>query len=184
MCEEWHKNGYEVCLYNNPQGEADFSPFEQRPISAFGPDDRRDVVINFRSPNPKSIIAKGMKVWFSCDQYTVGDYKQFAPTMDKIVCISDFHKQYFMEHYGILHATKIDLPVRVHDWHGLDIEKRKNSLIFTSVPDRGLSFMREAWNRIKADVPDAFLTITSDYRLWGLSAVSYTHLTLPTTPYV
>ena len=168
MCEEWYKSGYDVCLYNNPAGESDFSPFEQKPVNAFDPNGSRDVIITFRSPNAKSIVAKGLRVWWSCDQYTIGDYRQFAPTQDKIVCISDFHKKYFMEQYGIKTATKIDLPVRVHDLYPNDVEKRRNSLIFTSVPDRGLRYMREAWNTIKDRVPDASLTITSDYRLWGL----------------
>ena len=56
----------------------------------------------------------------------------------------------------------------MHDLYPNTVEKRSNSLIFTSVPDRGLKYMRQAWNVIKEQVPDATLTITSDYRLWGL----------------
>jgi len=168
MCEEWTKAGHRVRLYNNPTSPRDLK-FGQYPIGAFVPSDRsRDVVVNFRSPSEGAIISKGLKVWFSCDQYTVGSYANFAPTMDKIVCISEFHKTYFREQYNIKNATVIDLPVRVHDLDGMAVEKRPKSLIFTSVPDRGLHYMRQAWDRIKKEVPDASLTITSDYRLWGL----------------
>jgi glycosyltransferase involved in cell wall biosynthesis len=154
-------------LYNNPLNPRG-STFGQFPIGAFTPNDKRDVLITFRSPNEKSVVSNGLKVWLSCDQYTRGSYADFAPFMHKIVCISPFHKTYFEGTYGIKKATVIDLPIRVHDLDGIDEEKRPNRLIFTSVPDRGLVFMRDAWNRIKRDVPDVSLVITSDYRLWGL----------------
>lgn len=167
MCEEWTKAGHRVRLYNNPLDPRN-TLFGQYPIGTFVPGEDRDVIINFRSPNEGAIIAKGLRVWWSCDQYTVNDYAKFAPTMDKIVCISDFHKLYFKETYGIENAIVIDLPVRVHDLYGMEVEKRPKSLIFTSVPDRGLQYMRQAWDKIKKEVPEASLTITSDYRLWGL----------------
>ena len=40
-------------------------------------------------------------------------------------------------------------------------------MIFCSVPDRGLEVLAQAYPRIKRDVPDVSLVITSDYRLWG-----------------
>jgi glycosyltransferase involved in cell wall biosynthesis len=167
LCEEWKKAGHRVRLYNDPLNPRN-TPFGQFPIGAFEPNDRRDVLITFRSPNEKAVVSKGLKVWLSCDQYTQGSYADFAPFMHKIVCISPFHKTYFEGTYGIENATVIDLPVRIHDLEGMDTKKRPNSLIFTSVPDRGLQYLKEAWNWIKREVPDASLTITSDYRLWGL----------------
>jgi glycosyltransferase involved in cell wall biosynthesis len=169
LCEEWHKAGHRVRLYNNPRDPRG-SKFGQFPISNFSPTEKRDVLINFRSPNEQAIVAEGLKVWLSCDQYTIDDYAKFAPYMDKIVCISEFHSNYFKDKYGIENATVIDLPVRVHDLDGYDVKKVSNRLIFTSVPDRGLRYLREAWKRIKKEVPDVSLVITSDYRLWGLDA--------------
>jgi glycosyltransferase involved in cell wall biosynthesis len=167
LCEEWAKAGNRVRLYNDPRSPRD-TEFGQFPIDAFQSNEDRDVLIVFRSPNEKAIVAKGLKVWLSCDQYTIGSFAKFAPTMDKIVCISDFHVEYFKREYGIVNGIKIDIPIRVHDLPPNLPEKRKNSMIFTSVPDRGLMLLREAWNKIKTNVPDATLTITSDYRLWGL----------------
>ena len=167
LCEEWHRAGNKVRLYNNPR-DPKGSPFEQLAVGEFRPGDKRDVLINFRSPSDAAIVSKGLKVWLSCDQYTIEDYSKFAPYMDKIVCISMFHNTYFKATYGIKNATVIDLPVRVHDLDGMEIEKVPNRLIFTSVPDRGLHYLREAWPKIKEAIPDASLVITSDYRLWGL----------------
>lgn len=167
MCEAWKDAGHRVRLYNDPINPRD-TKFGQFPISAFTPGDERDVLINFRSPNPKSLVAKGLKVWWSCDQYTVGNYADFAPNMDKIVCISEFHKDYFKRVYNIHNAVAIDLPVRVHDFEGMEVEKEPYRLIFTSIPDRGLQYLRDSWIFIKGVVPDASLVITSDYRLWGV----------------
>ena len=168
MCEEWAKKGHRVRLYNNPLDPRD-TKFGQFPIDAFQPNDKtRDVVINFRSPNEKTIVSTGLKVWWSCDQYTINDYAKFAPHMDKIVCISDFHTDYFKRVYNIHNAIAIDLPVRTHDFEGLEVEKVPYRLIFTSVPDRGLQYLRDVWQFMKNEVPELSLVITSDYRLWGL----------------
>src|SRR4030042_2068724 len=94
MCGLWHDAGHEVVLYNNPWTQGD-SRFDQRPTASFNPNDSRDVLIVFRSPNDRAIPAKGLRVWWSCDQYTVGNFKHFSSFMDKIVCISPFHANYF-----------------------------------------------------------------------------------------
>lgn len=167
MCEEWTKAGYEVILYNDPM-EKDASPFEQRGIGAFEPlSKKRDILICFRSPNHRAAISHGLKIWWSTDQYTQGDFEQFSPLMDKTVCISIFHKNYFNTTYRIKDAEVIDLPIRIHDFEEMNLEKIPNSFIFTSVPDRGLMSLKDMWNTVKKRVPDSSLVITSDYRLWG-----------------
>jgi glycosyltransferase involved in cell wall biosynthesis len=174
MCEAWHNAGHTVRLYNNPRGTV--TTIEQLPVNAFRPKEKnRDVLVTFRSPNEKSIVADGLKVWWSCDQWTVGDFAKFAPSMDKIITISPFHSNYFSTKYGINDSIPIDLPVRVQDFEGAEVVKTPNRMIFTSVPDRGLSQMKEAWNRIRKVIPDASLVITADYRLWGLHEARNEH---------
>ena len=166
MCELWHNRGDEVILYNNPRLK-DGSPFEQRKIVDFEPDEDRDVLIVFRSTNIKAINAKGLRVWFSCDQFATGNFAQFRQFVHKVVLISPTHDDYFKRVYGINDGIVIDLPVRVWEYEGKNIEKVKNRFIFTSVPARGLDTMLEIWPRIRQEIPDASLVITSDYRLWG-----------------
>lgn len=167
MCEEWHKRGDTVTLFNDPTDYRG-SPFKQRAVHKFRPDTPRDVLIVFRSPNEAAVDAKGLKVWWSCDQYTVGSFTEFAPHMDRIVGISDFHKYYFLNKYRIDNMTVIDLPVRIDEY--ADVPKKiHGKCIFTSVPDRGLQILHAIWPLIKRDAPHATLTITSDYRLWGVS---------------
>jgi len=169
MCETWHGMGHEVVLYNNPRENA--SLFEQRMTSQFNPTEKRDVLIVFRSTNAKSIVANGKKIWWSCDQHTTGMFQEFAPHMDKIVVISPFHQAYFSQQYNINNTIVTDLPVRVHEYElaeGLEpYTKVKHRFLFASVPDRGLEALWRVWPLIKREIPDASLTITSDYRLWG-----------------
>lgn len=172
LCEAWHDRGDTVILYNDPWC-ADGSPFEQRPILAFNPSGEHDIVIFFRSPpirHPVFLATSGLKIWWSTDQQTVGDFKAFSRVVDKIVCISPFHAEYFANRYGITNTIVIDLPVRVQDFENLDCEKVPHRVIFTSVPARGLDNLERMWRRILREVPDATLVITSDYRLWGVGA--------------
>lgn len=164
LCEAWAKRGDEVTLYNNPLHPNDV--FTQLPIAAFDPQADRDILIIFRSPNERCYGAKGKKVWFSTDQYTVGSFKDFSIMVDQIVTISPFHAEFFKNTYGIEGTTTIDLPVRTWEYDQF-VERRPNQLIFCSVPNRGLDELAQAWDRIYQEVPDASLVITSDYRLWG-----------------
>lgn len=163
MCEAWHKAGHEVTLYNNPK-EPGASPFQQRRVTDFIPNNLRDICITFRSPNPMTANANGKKVWWSTDQRTIGDFRQFSSTQDEIVTISPYHSQYFKDTYGIEETTVIDLPVR--DDYNEQVDKLEKQVLFSSVPDRGLLILAKLWPRIKERVPDANLVITSGWSLW------------------
>lgn len=170
MCEAWAKAGHSVRLYNSPR-KHEPSLFEQYPVDTFLPHEQRDILIIFRSPNHRIAHANGKKIWWSCDQYTVGSFEKFSGRVDKIVTISPFHAQYFKDTYGIEGTVTIDLPVRIEDYANSPENARMkipNRMIFCSVPDRGLAVLAQAYPRIKQEVPDASLVITSDYRLWGL----------------
>lgn len=176
MCEAWHNAGHEVVLFNNPMTEYG-SPFEQRMIHSFVTTEDRDVLINFRSPNTRTVVCNNcLKVWWSCDQYTIGDYAAFSHSVDKIVCISDFHAQYFAANYGIHGVAVIDLPVRVQDLTDTgEVQKVPKKVLFSSVPDRGLHYLYSLWGAIKDRCKDINLTITSDYRLWGVTEGNQQH---------
>ena len=164
LCEGWHKRGHEVTLYNNPKNADRI--FEQRTTESFDKNAERDILIVNREPNQKAYKAKGKVIFFSCDQYTVGDFAHFAGLVDQVVSISPFHSAYLASQYGINDSTVIDLPVRSWEYE-TKFEKVANRLIFTSVPDRGLALVAEMWPRLQKQIPDISLVITSDYRLWG-----------------
>jgi glycosyltransferase involved in cell wall biosynthesis len=164
MCAAWQFYGNDVTLYNDPK-EGGVSAFKQKTLDEFNPSDDRDILIVFRSPNRRIDGAKGKKVWWSCDSYTVDDFKEFRGHVDKVVCISQHHAKYFREMYGITDGIPIDLPVRTWEYRDR-VEKISKRCIFTSMPDRGVMELHAAWPRIHREVPDASLVITSDWRLW------------------
>ena len=167
MCRAWQYYGNEVVLYNNPT-EGGASSFDQRTLDEFDPQEDRDVVIIFRSPNQRfdTESMKGLKVWWSCDSYTIGDFSAYAARVDKVVTISPYHSKYFKDNYGIQNTIPIDIPVRTWEYSDV-VEKKPKQCIFTSIPDRGLMELHALWPRIQSEVPDANLVITSDWRLWG-----------------
>lgn len=166
MCEELTKRGHSVRLFNNPREKNDL--FEQDKVKNFPiQDPKRDVLVTFRSPNTKAVIANGFKVWWSCDQFTNGNFANFAKYTNKIVTISPFHHDYFQNNYRIYTTVVTDLPVRVDDYDLLSQEKIPNRFLFSSVPDRGLEQLWRLWPLLREALPDAHLVITSDYRLWG-----------------
>lgn len=167
----WHDAGHEVTFYNNPQPHSK-SRFRHAPISLFAPKESRDILIVFRSPNQRAIAIHARtkkKVWFSTDQYTVGNFAEFAQHVDQIVTISNFHADYFQKIYGIQNTTIIDLPVRIDEYRK-DVEKVPNRMIFCSVPTRGLDVLAQCYPHIQKEVRDASLVITSDFRLWGANS--------------
>jgi len=115
MCKAWTDAGHNLVLYNDPT-RYDGSPFPQERLVHFNPYEDRDVLIIFRSPNTRIENAKGKKIWWSCDQRTVGDFRDFATKVDKIVTISPYHADYFRIMYGIKNTVTIELPVIANDY--------------------------------------------------------------------
>lgn len=165
MCGAWKYYGNDVHLYNDPK-EMGVSSFPQHPVDEFDPKADRDILIIFRSPNRRAQHAKGKKVWWSCDSYTVDDFRTYRQQVDKVVCISPYHAKYFRDMYGISDGIPIDLPVRTWEYRD-PIPKISKRCIYTSIPDRGVMELHAAWPRIVKEVPEASLVITSDWRLWA-----------------
>lgn len=165
LCRAWQFYGNDVTFYNDPN-EIGASSFRQLPISEFNPNEDRDILIVFRSPNPLASISKGKKIWLSCDSYTIDDFRAFRSQVEKVVCISQHHANYFKTMYGINDAIPIDLPVRTWEYQK-PVQKVSKRCIFTSIPDRGVMELHAAWPRIVAEVHEASLVITSDWRLWA-----------------
>lgn len=170
--------GHDVTVYNDPDRAEDFDGVHYLPKKLFEPRHKRDVLLVFRSPNAMLLgaTAKLRKVWWSTDQYTIGNFKVLSELVDFAVTISAFHTGYLVRNYGIDpdKIGHIDLGVRQQDYSS-EIKKVKNRMIFCSVPDRGLSILHSAWPLIHREIDDASLVITSDYRLWGAPAGNAEH---------
>jgi glycosyltransferase involved in cell wall biosynthesis len=195
--ETMAKRGHQIRVYNNPDTAGDYDGVSYLPQSDFEPGYRRDVLIVYRSPTPDVRNVKAsVKIHWSTDQFTMGDYaRDIVPFVDKIICISPYHMADYQgrlitalssgvwpthqnrtPNEGAVERntvnapldkiTYIDLGVRLQDYP-LEMEKVLNRFIFCSVPERGLTVIKQIWPRIKEALPDATLVITSDHRLWG-----------------
>lgn len=164
LAEGWKEQGHEVVLFNNPW---EITPLlDQRPIAVFNPQENRDFLIIFRSPNVRSLPAKGRKIWWSCDQRTVGNFREFGLTVDQIVTISNFHKEHFEEVYN-LDSTVIDLPIREQDYTPPVESAVPYRMLYSSVPERGLAILAQTYPLIRKQIPEVSLVVTADHRLWG-----------------
>jgi glycosyltransferase involved in cell wall biosynthesis len=94
---------------------------------------------------------------------------------DKIFCLSEWHRSFFLQTYPFLHPGTV-----IKTKNGLDLrrfektpKKEGNRLIFASSPDRGLELMLHLMPRIRAEVPDARLHIYYGFDNWKKAANLY-----------
>lgn len=129
-----------------------------------------DVFVTFRNPSQYLIQSPaGLKLFWSCDQQTSGNYTtDIFPHVTGTVCISDYHAMYLHQRWGLQaeRTVVIGCPINHADYEP-HADKDPLQFIFCSVPRRGLEYMPTVMREIRAALPDAKLTITSDYRLWG-----------------
>lgn len=170
LAREFAKNGWKTEIYNTTQRTGMFGGVEYFHISEFKPETYMDVFVLFREPlNVLPQVNAVFKIFWSCDQYTVGNWqREIFPYVDKVIAISKYHHDYLEMAYGPLNdkLCTIELGVNINDYKN-KIEKVPGKLIYCSVPLRGLKHMVGLFQKIKSKVPYATLSITSDYRLWG-----------------
>jgi len=169
--------GHKVRVFNDPLPQARvFDGVEYANRATFSQEEPRDVTIIFRSPNRMVSGRSGAErlLWWSCDQFTVGDFRVLSEMVDYVICISPHHRAYFEQQYQIPKEKigVIDLGVNIEDYGEQVVERVPGRLIYCSVPDRGLHELRAAWPKIKDIAPHASLVITADYTLWGGAAMN------------
>ena len=171
LARELAKKGHLVEVYNKTKVKGIFNDVYYDHVSNFKNWVYSDVFVLFRNPSRiLRYVNSNVKIFWSCDQWTSGNWKyDTLPYVNKMVCISDYHKKYVeMIHAPIKDGfiQVIDLGVKWKDYN-TPSEKEKGKLIYCSVPRRGLKHLSYLFNEIKRRVPYATLYITSDYRLWG-----------------
>lgn len=151
--------GRKVLVFNNRERELDCGGVAYRPA--------RDLADYVRAYEPKVHIA-----WRHASRLThapsyVWCHDLFAPGIDqtqnydKILCLSNFHKEYVRHLFGI--ATDKIIVTR----NGLDLSrwgferpaKVRNRVVFTSSPDRGLDRAIRIMDEVVKVIPDATLHV-------------------------
>ena len=175
LARELALQGHLVDVYNNPEKIGGQNGVHYFPIEQFDYTDYADCVVIFRNPVDNiSAINSPFKIFWSCDQQTSGDYtRDIFPFVDKIICISPYHREYFNKRY-FFDKEKLmyfNLGVNIPDYQ-YEIDKEKEKLIFCSVPERGLMNLATIFPAIRKRFPNVTLHITSDYTLWGVEALN------------
>jgi glycosyltransferase involved in cell wall biosynthesis len=174
LAEALAARGNDVTVWNSPPHETIVNGVHYRDVAGFDHRAWRDVFVLFRNPmrdvrHLRNVNAR-IKVFWSCDQFTEGNYAaDVFPYVDRVVTISTYHSQYFNTRYGlpIERTTPIDLMVRTWEYARDGIERMPRAMLYCSVPDRGLAHLLRLFPRIRERVADATLWVTSDYSLWG-----------------
>jgi glycosyltransferase involved in cell wall biosynthesis len=161
MGEQLAKQGYVVTVYNrcgNLKGE--YNGVTYKPYYHFNPKDVFNVLIGWRNPGLflEKLTAKKKYLWLHDILYPEMINERVIENVDKIIFLSKWHSKnvpgipdgkIFISNNGITLEDFNDLP-----------EKRPNSLIWSSSPDRGLvPFMENIWPLIKKEIPDVTLDI-------------------------
>lgn len=109
------------------------------------------------------------RIFWTCDQYTDPYWREgILPHVDKVIGISQHHEDFLRDYWQVpsYKLTHIPLGITPADYRQT-LPKIPNSMIYCSVPLRGLSHLARIFPRVKQALPDATLTITADYTLWG-----------------
>jgi glycosyltransferase involved in cell wall biosynthesis len=100
-----------------------------------------------------------------------------ALRIDRFLCLSEWHKDFFLGQYGFLHPDQI-LVTR----NGIDLSRFDNPpgpghvvrnprrAIYSSSPDRGLEVLLRAWPMVRTHVPDAELHVFYGFHTWKATA--------------
>lgn len=172
LAKELNKLGHVVDIYNDTQVEGNFDEVNYYNCSSFEYHDYSDVFVLFRnSMTGLSVVNSGAKIFWSCDQITTNDWEsEIIPYIDKMICISEYHREYVRSRYPINDEvlTYLDIGINGEEYED-QLEKISGKLLFCSVPRRGLEYLLPIYKRIKEKLTDVSLYITSDYTLWGAS---------------
>ncbi len=81
---------------------------------------------------------------------------------DRILCLSNWHKQYVLETHPFVDPGRVVVTRNGIDFELFeqDVERNNNKCIYSSSPDRGLQTLLDLWPDIRAQVPDAELVVT------------------------
>jgi glycosyltransferase involved in cell wall biosynthesis/tetratricopeptide (TPR) repeat protein len=181
--------GHHVDVYADPERAATFDGVNYIPHGAFRAPDC-DVFIASRTPwsieQFGEVKAKVKLLWvhdIHCGQPTP-DMERWLLKFDRVLCLSEWHKGFFLSCYPTLHPDRVVVtrngidPARFQLFEaakeaanlGLhftqDPLQKHNHLVFSSSPNRGLETLVLNFPHIKQRVPDAQLHVYYGFDTW------------------
>jgi glycosyltransferase involved in cell wall biosynthesis len=127
-----------------------------------------DLVILWKGWSDVAAGVGGRKIFLWTDAHVTADAnlprcRQWA---DVTCTLSEFQRGHLAAVTGDGGLVVVGAPIETGDYAATPL-KTGRWLLYCSVPDRGLYYLKDLFPRIRREVPDARLAITSDFTLWG-----------------
>lgn len=176
LSEELTKLGWKVTVYGNPQEDAgNYNGVEYKMWHDINIKDEFNVLVLWRSIgfvdfNPK---AKYKLLWMHDVPNNPDFTEERVSRVDKIAVLSDFHKTLFRMTKGAGVFEKIPdykffrtangIPPITGEWKG-----NPHRIIYASSLDRGLIYLLQHWQEVRAEVSDAELHIFYGFEIYDV----------------
>lgn len=166
LAKEWAKQGKRVVVYGDPVEEHESDGVQWKPYWKFSVRDRFDTLIIWRNESLLDAPLKANRIFFDAhDVLSPSEWKKSrVAKVDNIFVKSKFHRSFIPDvpdEKIVIIPNGIDLSMIPEK-----IEKRSNTIIYSSSYDRGLEYgLKYGWPIIKKEIPDAELHI---YYGWDL----------------
>lgn len=168
LAEELARRGARVVVANNVSEAATERGVRYQPLhSPAG--ESSDIVVLWKQWSGNAVNHGGRKIFLWTDVHipdpaTLRRAREWA---DMSFTLSRFQYEHLAAVTGRDKLLSLDgAPIAVDDYAG-ELTTRERLLLYCSVPDRGLYYLKDLFPRIRRRVPDARLAITSDFSLWG-----------------
>lgn len=143
---------------------------QYQPVDAARPREA-DVTVLVKQWSGTAPHAGSVRVFLATDVH-VPDRQMIARCLEW--CTTSFALSPFMRAklQEVVRAPAMDIlspPIALEDY-SLPADERQPVLMYCSVPDRGLYYLKDLFPAIRRRVANATLVITSDFSLWGRAA--------------
>lgn len=159
LAQELSELGYVVTIYGEVE-QCAFRDVIYRHHSVFDPMERRLAVISSRIPEigDRHIAARSRLLWLhdtDCGERLTATR---AEPFDHVLTLSRWHEDHVAGMYPFLRRRIRRSRNGIHlPYFAGDPPERKQRVLYTSSPDRGLDILLELWPRIREKVPGAEL---------------------------
>jgi glycosyltransferase involved in cell wall biosynthesis/2-polyprenyl-3-methyl-5-hydroxy-6-metoxy-1,4-benzoquinol methylase len=168
--------GHRVRVYNScgKYGEGIYDGVEYRTTDKFQ-DLECDVLVVSRRADYLSDqfnIKSKIKLLWTHDVIPICATNELLLKADRILCLSQWHKQFVMDNCNVnsKHIIVTRNGVDLKRFVGKNIKRDKYKCVNFSSPDRSLPILLHVWPRIKEKVSQASLTIGYSFLNWEASA--------------
>jgi len=141
-----------------------------QPVSASRPGEAA-VTVLVKQWSHVAIDAGTVRVFLATDVH-VPDRESLTQCLrwsSRSLALSPFMRDRLVDEVATPGMGVLPPPIALDDYVGAP-ETRDRVLLYCSVPDRGLYYLKDLFPAIRRRVPDATLVITSDFSLWGRAA--------------